>query len=159
MKITEHTHGDMLTLSIDFGSMNGRMNATLSGHARYAIIDGLLWWAMNRKVDALVAACMPLPIHASMEYAYALQVGESLVSELTLSRFECSSDEQALEGMAYIKGRLDHLAPLAELGPDHQREYRELVALTTLLRERIQHPGAAYHGLDDIMDIPVTKAA
>lgn len=159
MTITEHTHGAMLTLSMEFGTMKGRLSATLSGHTRCAIIDGLLWWALNRKLDALVAACMPLPIHASMEHAQALHEGERLVHYVHYTPWHMEEEKRQLKVCTTVDTHIPELAPLAALGPDHQREYQELKALATLLRSRIQHPGEAYHGLEGIIVSPSKQAA
>lgn len=159
MTITETSTGDMLTMRIDIATLSGPANASLHGRMRYAIIDGLLWWALGRKLDALVAAAMRLPIHHNEEQAQALHVGEALVAYVTTTPWEESDDDRAARIYRTMRQRLPELAPLCALGQDHAREHSEATALVELLQARLAHPGDAGHGLDGILQPPVQKAA
>lgn len=159
MTLRETSTGNMLALSIDFTTLSGRMTATLSGHTRAAIIDGLLWWALNRKLDAFVAACMHLPIHASMQHAQALHRGESLVHYVHFTPWHKAEEKRASSICGKVEEHLPELAPLASLSPAHQREHDQLITLATLLRKRLAHPADPYHGLEGILVEPAQQAA
>lgn len=159
MILRETSTGDMLTLSIDFTTLSGRMTATLSGPSRCSIIDGLLWWALNRKLDAFVASCMHLPIHASMQHAQALHRGEALVHFVHFTPWHKAEEKRASSICRKVEQHIPDLAPLASLSPAHQREHDQLITLATLLRKRMAHPADPYHGLEGILVEPVQQAA
>lgn len=151
MRITEHIEGHGYTVCIEASAMGTTVKAQLSGMLRYALIDGLLWWVLCRKLDAFVASCLPLPIHASMVHASALHEGERLVAYVHTTPFHESDEERATRTLRTLHHHLPQLEPLAKASELHQREHQELVALANLLHERLLHPGEANHGLEGIL--------
>lgn len=151
MRITEHIEGHGYTICIEASAMGTTVKAQLSGMLRYALIDGLLWWVLCRKLDAFVASCLPLPIHASMVHAGALHEGERLVAYVHTTPWHESDGERATRIMRTLHHHLPELAPLAQTSAMHQTEHKELLALANLLHERLLHPGEASHGLQHIL--------
>ena len=156
-RINIHEHADMLTVRINGTAMGTPISATLSGPILYALVDGLLWWCVNRKLDALVACAQRQPApadrNAAIFFGQALKDGEEMVMHCFTTPFHEHNEERQLRIMVYLTKHLPALEPLASHGPHAsvaRAELAELMELCTLLRDRIEHNGEAMRGLDGI---------
>lgn len=161
--ITEHAQ--MLTVRINGTAMGTSISATLSGPILYALVDGLLWWCVNRKLDALVACAQRQPApadrNAAIFFGQALKDGEEMVMHCFTTPFHEHNQMRQLRIMEYLTKHLPGLEPLASHGPHAtvaRAELAELMELCTLLRERIAHQGDAKLGLEGIITTELLAA-
>ena len=151
---SQHTQGAAIyTVSITSSAMGESITATLSGAYLYALIDGLLWWTINRKLERLVATSMstvPSAEHAA-EFGQALGAGEELVHHVFTTPFHEANEHRQERIVTAILRRLPALAGITRQGPHAamaKADLAELTELATLLRERIDHVAEALHGLE-----------
>lgn len=151
MNFTEHiTPSEHVTITVRIDLFGAEHSATLSGRFRYAVLDGLLWWTLNRYMGAFVAHCMPMVHHADMEQASALHDGEALVHYVYTAPFAEADDARALRIMAFIGRHLPTLAVLATT-PELVALHDRMLLLAETLKDRLDHPGEALHGVEGIL--------
>jgi len=156
--ITLHEQGHTFTAKLNATAMGAPIMASLAGTTKYALIDGLLWWAINRKLEAMVATSMGNPAAADHDEATrqgrAQAHGEQLVHRVFTTPFHSHSDERQAAIVAYINKELPALQPLT-VGNPHaataKAELAELMELCTILHDRINHPAEALRGMDTIL--------
>lgn len=163
-RIHIHEHGSMLTVRITSMAMASPISATLSGPLLYALVDGLLWWCINRKLDALVACAQgqraPADRNDALEFGAAMVTGEDLVMRCFTTPFHEHGEERQERIVAYIGRELPKLRALT-YGPHHATataELAELMELCTILQQRIANPMDAMLGLESMVE-PRTAAA
>lgn len=158
LHITEH--GTMFTVRITSTAMGQEVSATISGPILYALVDGLLWWCINRKLDALVACAQrqPAPAHrdAAIAFGHSLQQGEEMVMQCFTTPFHEHTEERQQRIMHYLQRYLPDLHPIASHGPHSTMATAELAQLTelaTVLKHRIAHPYEAMHGIEGMVQV------
>lgn len=163
-RIHIHEHGAMLTVRLNSTGMGSAISASLSGPLLYALVDGLLWWCINRKLDALVACAQgqPAPTNRNdaLEFGAAMLTGEDLVMRCFTTPFHEHAEDRQERIVGYIRKELPKLRALT-YGPHHataSTELAELMELCTILQQRIASPGDAMLGLDTMV-APRTAAA
>lgn len=153
--LTIHEHGTMFTVRINGTAMGSAITASISGPILYALVDGLLWWGINRKLDALVACAMGQPAPTQRDQALAFgsarAEGEEMVMHCFTSPFHEQDEERQLRITTYLTRHLPNLHPIADHGPHSptaRTELAELHELVQLLSQRIIHSGQAMHGIE-----------
>jgi len=154
MHFTETQQGDMLTISVHVGLPDATYTATLSGRMRGPILDALLWWALGRTMDHLVATAQPIVWAAQFHQANseALYTGESLVHFTTVvAPFYEADDERAQRIMRVVHEHLPELAPLATMRPGLQPVYELAQHIAAILVRRVGDPTATVlHGVEEV---------
>lgn len=145
--------GEQITATIHFAIVGRPMNGQLSGPIAYALYDGLLWWAFNRKLEGFLAAVVPpvQDIGGLQSVGYRIDLGERLHRYVFTSNFHNADGEALQRIFNTIERNLPQLAPLTIARPDLATEHAELGELFALIRDRIAHQGVAGHGLADML--------
>lgn len=161
MRLNIHTAGEQFTVTITGTGLGKEHTASLSGLIRWPLIDGLLWWLLDRKLDTLVAYCLPLPIHASMPHAQALSVAEGLTTYVHTAPYYRQDVPGALKTLRTIRNKLPELKPLAEVGQEVTIELQRINDLLTILMERTvnESEGRALHAVEHFTTFTQTQAA
>ena len=153
MNITETVVGKMHTMHLTDNSLTGPISATLSGieQHRYALIDGLIWYAIGRKLEALWSKFQSVKATHANQHSH--DVAQGLLIYVHTVPFHESTEERQLRIAHTIGKHVPELATLAEevRDPEAQAEVRRLRRLVESLRSRIEHPGDAGHGLEGII--------
>lgn len=151
LKLIDRTAGaDNVTVTIETTAMGEPITATLSARMRYAAIDGLLWWAMGRKLLALCNACAALPVHADLRTAQALSVAESLLTYVHTIGYHHADGKDFQRILRTITHYQAELQQLTKLGEPYAGEVRGIGELAKLIADRGKHEGEAMHGLEGI---------
>lgn len=165
-RIHIHHHGGMITVRLHSTAMASPISATLSGPYLYALVDGLLWWCINRKLDSLVACAMGQPAPANrdeaLRFGNSLANGEELVMQCFTTPFHEHDEQRQERILAYLHKHLPSLNAMAQHGPHRatsMAELAELMELCTLLQQRIQHSGEAMHGIGGMITTTELQAA
>lgn len=163
---TIHEHGDQFTVKVRSSAMGSPLAASLAGPLKYALIDGLLWWTINRKLDQLVAVAMGQPRiedrNQALSFGNALSTGEDLVMRIYTTPFHEHAEERQKRILAYLSKELPGLEPITRHGahaPMANAELAELIELCTLLKDRIDHSAEALHGMEGMLQITTAQAA
>jgi hypothetical protein len=163
---TIHEHGDQFTVKVNSTAMGSPVHAALSGTAKYALIDGLLWFTINRKLDQLVATAMGQPRiedrNQALSFGNALNIGEDLVMRTFRAPFYDTTEAKQQRIMHYLAKELPALEPLTRHGahaPMAKAELAKLLELCTILAERIAHPADAMHGMQGLITTITAAAA
>jgi hypothetical protein len=129
--------------------------ASLSGPVKMDLVDGLLWYALNRKIDWFVATAITPPDQPD---SHASFTGYRLALYVTTTPLYMGTSEMQARIMRTIANTLPELEPLIQAGPDPDKrrtEFESINALTQLLRNRIADPTGTSHLLDPF----IAKAA
>jgi hypothetical protein len=163
-RITITEHGPMYTVDIHSTTMGSPISATMSDSYLYAVIDGMLWWAINRKLDSVVAVCMDQPApterDAHLQFGHAVASGKELVMHVFTTPWHEHQEERQARIVRYIRHEVPKLQPMVSHGPHApmaKAELAEIIELCTLLEDRIAHSGEAMHGLQGM--VTINKAA
>lgn len=153
MTLTETIVGRMHTITIADIALDGKVTATLSGieQHRYALIDGLLWYSIGRKLEGLWNAFQTVGRTPKTQRAH--EVANGLLIYVHTVPFHESTEERQQRIATNINTYLPDLVTLAEQVRDQrvQDEVADVRRLATLLRDRIAHPHDAGHGLQGIL--------
>jgi len=151
--LTETANGDQLTITMAVVLPDATYKATLSGHVRGPMIDGLLWWAMGRILDQFVAAAFPAQFAAQFAEHDALTMGESLLHYIYTTPFYEADDARAARIMALVHGKLPELAPLRTLVPNGTALHELATRVATILHERMRVDVGTLHGVEEVYTI------
>lgn len=163
---TIHEHGNQFTVKVRSSAMGSPLAASLSGMTKHVLIDALLWWTMNRKLDQLVAVSMGQPRiedrNQALSYGNALSTGEDLVMRIYTTPFNENAEERNKRILHYMAQELPALEPLTRHGahaPMAKAELAELLELCTLLKDRLAHDAEALHGMHGMLSTTTALAA
>jgi hypothetical protein len=141
-----------VTIHLEATRMGGQLiKATLSDQPdrTQAVVDGLLWWALDRKLDAFVAYHVGQETPATEDLIF---LGVRLLHYVQTTTYHEAEGEQAMRIGNTITTHLPELHGLIEAGDTSaEAEHAELMALAQLIQGRIQRPGMPEHGIQAIM--------
>ena len=146
MTITETTTGETIAMHLELDIMGQYHGAQLDGRARYAIIDGLLWWAIKHQVDAFTKRAL----ETFFTSGKAMITAESLNHYVWHLDFHNTEQPQAARIMTTVRQALMDIEPLATTAPMKDL-LQQLQSTARILQERLQHPGEALHGVEGIL--------
>lgn len=153
MKLTETLVGGMLTVQLTDAMLDGNVSAALSGIVphRYALIDGLLWYSLNRRLEALWRAVQVVEPTIATKRGH--DVANGLYIYVTTVPFHDVPEEKQARILHHIGNYLPELDTLATRTGDKRVpvELAALKELATLLQTRIAYPNDAGHGLEGIL--------
>lgn len=131
MKLYRTRTDNAVTYRIECDTLSGPCTGTLSGNPiiETALVDGLLWWAFGRRLEAFVATAVE---HVDEGLEAVLYTGDRLVRFVHTTPWQETSAEATKRITATIASTLPALASLIEQGPDHDQRRREFVSLTAL---------------------------
>lgn len=146
MRLTETVTGERITMRMVLDILGTYYAAELDGRTRYAVIDGLLWWAIRRQVDAFAH----LALAQAKPDAVALNTAESLNHYVWHLDFENTSNTMAVRIMVTVAMAVEKLAPLAT---DEKAAtlLDQLERTVKILQQRMDDPGAALLGVEDFI--------
>lgn len=163
---TIHEHGDQFTVKVNSTAMGSPVHAALNGRFKYALIDALLWFTINSKLDQLVATAMGQQRiedrNQALSFGNALNIGEDLVMRTFRTPFYDTTEAKQERIMHYLAKELPALEPLTRQGahaPMAKAELAELLELCTILANRIAHPADAMHGMQGLITDITASAA
>lgn len=163
MKLYRTLTAEAVTIRVEATSLLGPISATLIAPAPHTgpVVDGLLWWALDRKLDAFLAHHVGTDDPISENVLFK---GVQLLHYVQTVPYHESTRQRAQRIGNTILKDLPELATLVSTVPDPdgraQAEHAELVELAHLIRDRVNHEGDALHGLDGmIVDEPNAQAA
>lgn len=138
MHFTEYQQGDMLTITMELRLPDATYTATLSGHMRSPIVEGLLWWAFGHCLDHVVSRTMTAD-------------GEALSHLYTRTPFYESDDARARRIVSHFRSRMPELAPLASTRPDLSATFDMAVNILVILHDRLHCPDSGVlHGVENV---------
>ncbi len=149
MTITETTTGETITMHLELDILGQYHAAELDGRARYAIIDGLLWWAIKHMHEAFT---LEVQRHGFtfMHDGETVTTCESLLHYVFHLDFANSSDEQACRATKLVCRSLATITALAITQPMRDL-MQQLQSTAAILQERLERPGDALHGVEGIL--------
>lgn len=161
MNIKETVIGKMHTMHLTDTSINGTISATLSGieQHRYALIDGLIWYAIGRKLEALWEKFQTVERTIATKHGH--EVASALVQYVHTVPFHELPEERQKRIAHTITKHVPELATLAKRvrDPNTESEVASVMRLAELLASRIEHPHDAGHGLEGIITHELHHAA
>jgi len=149
MTITETTTGETITMHLELDIFGQYHGAELDGRARYAIIDGLLWWAIRRMHEAFTYQ-VGLQGFTFRHDGEIVTECELLLHSLDSFDFANSPQPKAQRALHKTLDILDRIAPLA-ITPGMKDLLQQLQSTARILQERLQHRGEALRGVEGIL--------
>jgi len=147
MTITETITGEGITMHLELDILGQYHGAQLDGRARYAIIDGLLWWAIQHQVDAFTKRALET---FSILNGPAMNTAESLDHYVWHLDWANTGSEQARRILTTVRIALVDMEPLAMDAPMKEL-LQQLQSTARILADRMDHAGEALHGVERIM--------
>ncbi len=149
MTITETTTGETITMHLELDIFGQYYAAELDGRTRYAIIDGLLWWAIKRMHESFT---MEVQRHGFtfMHDGEPVTTCDALLHYLFHLDFANTSPEQAIRAMHTVRRSLATITPLAITAPMKDL-LQQLQSTARILSDRLEHAGEALHGVEGVL--------
>lgn len=157
------TRGEPAHVAVHAECLGMPIHSTISGHVLSALVDGSLWYTINRMLERFVASAVPPAVLTAetRSLCTAIDLGEGMVHYVFTQPFHMADDERAHRIMRTINNNLPALEPLINAGsnPEERRAaWVELRKLASILQARIGESGAL-HGLEGISTINQASAA
>lgn len=149
MTITETTTGETITMHLELDIFGQYHGAQLDGRARYAIIDGLLWWAIKHMHEAFTLEVLRHGFTFKHD-GETVTTSEALLHYLYHLDFPNTSEEEAQRAMRTVCRSLATITPLAITQPMRDL-LQQLQSTAAILQERLVRPGDALHGVEGIL--------
>lgn len=149
LKLTEDPNActDMVHVTVRASAMGQPITASTSAYLRYAAIDGLLWWVLQIKLDALRNEAAQLPIHADMELAKALSTADGLLMYAHTVRYHSADGDDLQRIVRTLHAYLPLVQPLQRLGGAFPAELDEVKRLVAIITERASNEGICMRGV------------
>jgi hypothetical protein len=153
MKLTETIIGRMHTMHLTDTVLGHTISATLSGIEphRYALIDGLLWWCIGRRLELLWESFRSVQPDLATKHSH--EVASALVRYVHTVPFHEVPEDRQRRIMDMIGKHVPELATLAKRVRNAQAETEVAIVrqLAETLKARIENPNDAGHGLEDVL--------
>lgn len=151
MTITEQSQGEQMTLTLSVYLTDATYSTSITGRLRRPLVDGLLWWALGRTLDHIVANALASGHPGCEQMGELVHTGERLVAYLFATPFHQAENPKAERIMDLVAKHLPELAPLVTAMPEFAEPFALAQRLTTILTQRIEHSyGNALHGVEDV---------
>ncbi len=154
LHFSEYAEGELFTISVTVRFTDVQHTATLTDRLRRPLIDALLWWALGRTLDHLVATAYNAILLRQGDVHEAYTEAEALHDLYFRTPYTESDDERATRITRYFMEHLPRLAPLCELAPPLKAVYAQAEAIARILHERVEHSYATpLHGVADVYHV------
>lgn len=160
MKIHRTITGEGITITVRATRLGEPITASLSGHERfqYALIDGLLWWTLCRKLEAFTLGMANVPGLGAFQELEENGTPARLLRYVFTTQFHAQGQEESTRTMRTILKHLPELEELAMGNAERESEHRQMVRLAEILQARIARPGDAEHAVGEYL-VNTTPAA